>query len=213
MMLFLAMDTNRGTLLPSPEALLVPLLVVGALVVLNGVFVAAEFAIIAIRPTQAEQMSQAGHLAAKRVFDILESQQRKDSYIATAQLGITLASLGLGMYGEPKVAHFVEPYLALILGVSPSSTLVHSVSYLIALSILTYLHVVIGEMMPKSWALAAPKQAVLSVSGLMKIAQALFAIPVRILNATGFLPDSRVRMHEWLRRSFFCRLVHWPPGK
>ena len=81
----------------------------------------------------AEQMAQAGHQGAKRVFRILGSQPKIDHYIATAQLGITIASLGLGMYGEPKIAHFIEPYLALLLEVPPSASIVHSVSYVIAL--------------------------------------------------------------------------------
>lgn len=181
---FMAIDASAAPI-PHIENILVPLLVIIILVLLNGLFVAAEFAIIAVRPTQAERITETGHKAAQHVRGILGSRVRKDRYIAAAQLGITLASLGLGMYGEAKIAHYIEPYLALLLGVSPNAALVHSFSFVIALSMLTYLHVVVGEMLPKSWALAAPQQTVLAVSGIMRLTEWVFSVPVRVLNGIG----------------------------
>lgn len=89
------------------------------------------------------------------------------------------------MYGEPKIAEFIEPYLALILGQEPNIALVHTIGSIIALSILTYLHIVVGEMVPKSLALASPDRSVLSVSKPMLVAQTILDIPVRALNGIG----------------------------
>lgn len=159
--------------------------IIFVLVLLNGFFVAAEFAIIGIRSTQLEPLAEQGSGAAKRVLQVLSSPANQDKYIATAQLGIALASLGLGMYGEPQIAYLVEPYLERWLGGEPDVALIHSLGYLISLSILTYLHVVIGEMVPKSIALSKPIRAVTAVSHPMSLFQTLFALPVHALNGLG----------------------------
>ncbi len=171
--------------LPGGGVLVLPLIVIFLLVLLNGLFVAGEFAIIGVRPSRIDELVDDGNNRAKAVQTILDSNRRQDSYIATAQLGITIASLGLGMYGEPQIAHFIEPYLALLVGVEPTPLFVHTVATLIALGVLTYLHVVIGEMVPKSLALAAAERAVLTLVVPMRIAQAVLSIPVRILNSIG----------------------------
>jgi CBS domain containing-hemolysin-like protein len=88
------------------------------------------------------------------------------------------------MYGEPRIAEFVEPYLALLFD-DPSAGLVHTVASVIALSLLTYLHIVIGEMVPKSLALSAPDKAVLRISRPMGWSQTILSIPVRALNSIG----------------------------
>ncbi len=165
-------------------ALLVAMVVIILLVLLNGLFVMAEFAIIGVRPTQLEQMVDEGVGQAKGVLTIVESRQKQDQYIATAQLGITIASLGLAMYGEPQIAHFVEPYLE-DLWFEPSHELVGSIGYVIALGLLTYLHVVIGEMVPKSLALTDAPRMVLLLSRPMAIARWILSYPVRILNRVG----------------------------
>ena len=171
--------------LPGISALFVPALVIIALILLNGFFVTAEFAIIGVRPTRIDQLENEGNRVARYVSSVLDSPDRQNRYIATAQLGITIASLGLGMYSEPQVAHFIEPYLAYLLEVEPDATVVHTVGYVITLSALTYLHVVIGEMVPKSLALSTPDRAVLLVSQPMRLIQALFGLPVTILNGIG----------------------------
>jgi putative hemolysin len=88
------------------------------------------------------------------------------------------------MYGEPQIAHFLEPYLEQ-LWFEPSPQLVRSMGYFIGLSILTYLHVVIGEMVPKSVALTNPSGMVLFLSRPMQISQAILTLPVRFLNSIG----------------------------
>lgn len=173
--------------LPHPSTLLVPSVIIGLLLTFNGLCVAAEFAIISVRPTQIEEMVEAGNKTAVGIMAILSSPSKQDHYIATAQLGITIASLGLGMYGEVQIAHFIEPYLTLLLGTDPHVVVVHSIGYIISLSLLTYLHVVFGEMLPKSLALLSSKKMVLFVIPPMQILQTIFLVPVYILNTIGAL--------------------------
>lgn len=183
--LVLLTQVAAGEGLPGFNSIVAPIIIIIFLVLLNGFFVAAEFSIIGVRPSQVDQMVQEDVPEAKTIQEILDSPAKQDRFIATAQLGITIASLGLGMYGEPKIAGFIEPYLAYITGSEPSAALVHTVGSIIALSILTYLHIVIGEMVPKSLALASPDRSILSLSKSMKIAQAILDIPVKALNSIG----------------------------
>jgi CBS domain containing-hemolysin-like protein len=171
--------------LPGLNTLLVPAIIIIILVMFNALFVMAEFAIISVRPSQLEQLTNEGNHTAERVLAMVRSTARQNHYIATAQLGITIASLGLGMYGEPELGHFVEPYLAFILGADSHSTLVTTIGYIMAVSILTYLHVVLGEMAPKSLALAAPNRAMFTIYRPMRLTQTLLDWPVRLLNAAG----------------------------
>jgi len=173
--------------LPGLSTLTVPTIIIILLVILNGFFVLAEFAIIGVRPSQMEYMANEGHRTAQHTLDILRSNERQNRYIATAQLGITIASLGLGMYGEPQIAHFIEPYLAWLSGVDPHETLITTIGYIFGVSILTYLHVVFGEMVPKSLALAMPNRAVFTASQPMRLTEMIFSLPVHILNYIGNL--------------------------
>src|SRR5690606_11222426 len=117
----------------------------------NGLFVAAEFAIAAAPRARVQQMASDGSLSAQHVLAVLNDSQLLNRYISTAQIGITLASLGLGMYGEHAMAewilHGLEDYTLL------GATAAHTLATIIAVTFLTYLHVVLGEMIPKSLAL------------------------------------------------------------
>jgi CBS domain containing-hemolysin-like protein len=162
--------------------LLATAVVIMLFVLLNGIYVAAEFSIIGVRATQMEQMADEGHGRARAVLSILESRPKQDQYIATAQLGITIASLALAMVGEPRIAHLIEPYLA-AWGLAPET--VETIGYFIALGLLTYLHVVLGEMVPKSLALTdAPKMA-LFLTRPMQFSGLILKFPVRALNRVG----------------------------
>jgi CBS domain containing-hemolysin-like protein len=165
--------------------ILLDFLIILILILLNGMFVAAEFAIIGVRPTRIAQLAEQGHRTAKRVQRILNNPAQVDRYIASAQLGITLASLGLGMYGEPVIAHQIEPILHNELGLG--SDLVHTVSFFIALSLITYLHVVIGEMVPKSLALQSAERVVFALSTPMFLMQRVFSWAITVLNQIGLL--------------------------
>ena len=121
-------------------------------VLVNGLFVAAEFALLAAPRPALERRAGAGDRFAKRLLDVLTSSTRQDRYIATAQLGITLASLGLGMYGEHGLAGILEPYLGELSFLSAAA-----LASGIALGLLTLAHIVIGEMIPKGIALQRPE--------------------------------------------------------
>jgi CBS domain containing-hemolysin-like protein len=167
-------------------ALLIPLLIIVVLVLFNGLFVAAEFAMIGVRPSRMQQLADEGSGVAAQVLDIRQNQRKQDRYIATAQVGITLVTIVLGMYGEPAIAHFLEPYLAQVIG-EISDELLHTISLIVVLSMLTYLHVVVGEMVPKSLALMSAERTVMAIMRPMAVIQTLFAVPVRVLNGIGAL--------------------------
>lgn len=165
--------------------LIVPLIIITLLILANGLFVAAEFAIIGTRPSRIEQLAREGNRAARWVREILHNRTRTDRYIATAQLGITLASVGLGMYAEPAIAHLIEGPLHDWFGLE--GAIVHTISFIIALTGITYLHIVLGEMVPKSIALQGPERTVLLLSTFMRFVGKLFSIPVSFLNRIGLL--------------------------
>ena len=158
-------------------------IVIAILILINGLFVAAEFAIIGVRPTRVGQLAAEGNRAARWVQGILDDRRRTDRYIATAQLGITLASLGLGMYAEPAIAHLIEDPLHDWFGLE--GAIVHTISFILALAVITYLHVVVGEMVPKSLALQNAEGTVLALTTPMRLVGRLFSIPVTFLNRIG----------------------------
>lgn len=160
-------------------------IVITVLILLNGMFVAAEFAIIGVRPTRIAQLADEGNRIAKSLERILAHPAQVDRYIASAQLGITLASLGLGMVGEPAIAHLLEPVLHDTFGLE--GEIIHTISFFIALTLITYLHVVIGEMVPKSLALQNAERAVFFLARPMILMQTLFSYPITLLNKIGLL--------------------------
>jgi len=160
------------------------------LVFLNGFFVAAEFAYVRIRPTQIETLVEEGRSSAKLVQ---EAEENLDDYLATTQLGITLASLGLGWVGEPAIASLLEPVLGPVL---PAGTL-HLVSIAIGFSIITFLHVVFGELAPKTLAIADAERIALLVAAPMKFFYYIFIPGIIVFNGTA---------------NFFTRLIGVAPA-
>lgn len=154
------------------------LLLALALVALNGFFVAAEFAFVKVRATRVDAMVEEGGKAALRVQDAMDNL---DDYLAVTQLGITLSSLGLGWAGEPAVAAVIEPILGAVL---PQSV-VHIVAVAIGFSIITFLHVVFGELAPKTLAIQEAERIALMVSGPMKVFYYLFIPGLVVFNGTA----------------------------
>ena len=122
-------------------------LLVLAIAFVNALFVSAEFALLGAPRTAIEHRASAGDRLATRILGILGSAKEQDQYIATSQLGITLASLALGMFGEPQLAHWIEPRLHVQLSTA------HALAAVAAVAALTLLDIVLGEMVPKSLAL------------------------------------------------------------
>ncbi|MFD7639293.1 hemolysin family protein [Kitasatospora sp. NPDC059795] len=121
----------------------------------NAFFVGAEFAVISVRRSQIEPLAEAGD---KRARTVLHALSNVSAMLAAAQLGITVCSLLLGALAEPTIAHLLEPVFH-ALGVPASA--MHLLSYAVALSLVVFLHMVLGEMVPKNLALAGPARAAL----------------------------------------------------
>jgi len=138
------------------------------LVFANGFFVATEFAIVKIRATRLDELARAGERRAETARVVIN---HLDEYLSATQLGITLASLGLGWLGEPAFAHLVEP-LVLALGLPGVSA--HAVSIAAAFTIITFLHIVFGELAPKSLAIQRPEGVTMAVAAPMRFFRVLF---------------------------------------
>jgi CBS domain containing-hemolysin-like protein len=149
------------------------------LVALNELFVAAEFAFVKIRSSQVESMMQDGKPAAGLVK---EATQKLDSYLAVCQLGITISSLGLGALGEPAIATLIEPLLE-PLGISEGT--LHLISFVVAFCIITFLHVVFGELAAKSFAIAKPEGTSRAVAPFMIFFYYLFLPGTYVFNGTA----------------------------
>lgn len=148
-----------------------------ALLILNGFFVGAEFALIAARRSRIEQLATEGN---KRATIALRSIRELSLMLAGAQLGITMASLGLGAVAEPAVAHLIEGGLESVVHLSP--TVLHSVSFVIALTIVVFLHMVVGEMAPKNIAIAEPERTALWLAAPFRVFTTLFRPFIAVLN-------------------------------
>ena len=162
---------------------LLPIAIIVILILLNGVYVAAEFAVAAAQHTRMAQMAASGSAAAQRILNILRSAPLINRYISTAQIGITIATLGLGMFGEGTIAHWLEAPLHQISWIN--ETIVHTVAVVLAVAIITYLHVVVGEMVPKSLALQAPERSAISLNSIMTISERVFLPMTNVLNWVG----------------------------
>ncbi len=147
----------------------------------NGFFVAAEFSLVSIRRSRVEELVAQGIGVAR----VVESAVNEiDRYIAGTQVGITLASLALGCFGEPALAHQLEPFFSSLPG-RTSSVTVHGVATTIALLIITVLHVVLGELVPKSVALQMPEKTAMFVARPMVLAVTIFQPLIWLLNGLG----------------------------
>jgi magnesium and cobalt exporter, CNNM family len=165
-----------------PGVVLLKVAVVLLLVGLNGFFVAAEFALVKIRISQLEALIAEGN---KRACVGRHVTSNLNAYLSACQLGITLASLGLGWVGEPFVAHMLEPFFALVNITSP--TVITSISFALAFSIITFLHIVLGEQAPKILAIRKAVTATLWVSPPLRLFYAIFKPAIWFLNAASNL--------------------------
>ncbi len=151
-----------------------------ALVVLNGFFVAAEFGMVRLRSTRIRAIAKR-HGVSGRILARVHGQL--DAYLSACQLGITLASLGLGWIGEPAFASLLAPLFDL-LGVT-SAEVIHGISFAFAFSLISYLHIVVGELAPKSMAIRYPEQVGLWSSVPLYGFYWLMYPAIRLLNASA----------------------------
>ncbi|HUQ18794.1 MAG TPA: hemolysin family protein [Gemmatimonadaceae bacterium] len=162
------------------------LLVVLLLVLANAFFVAAEFALVAVRRTRVEEMAQAGDRKARKVQTALDNLDR---YIAGTQLGITVASLALGWVGEPAVAGILDTILEMF-GMTAPPPGVHTVaSFVVGFFVLTFLHIVLGELAPKSVALVRPEGVSRAVTPALMLFSRIMSPAIWLFNgaANGIL--------------------------
>ncbi|MFD9817147.1 hemolysin family protein [Streptomyces sp. NPDC059080] len=166
--------------------------------VVNAFFVGAEFALISVRRSQIEPHADEGDRRAHRV---LWGLQHVSALLATAQLGITLCTLVLGAVAEPAIAHLLEPVFD---AVSVPDALVHPVSFVIALALATYLHMLFGEMVPKNVALAEPvRTALLLGPPLVALTRALRPVIFAVNKlANGALRLLRVEVKDEVTATF-----------
>ena len=158
----------------SATAITIKLLAVLLLVAANGFFVAAEFALVGVRSSRIETLANQGSRSAKLLMRLL---QNLNAYLSACQLGITLASLALGWIGEPAIARLLEGPLAGL-----SETWRHGIAFAVAFSIITSLHIVLGEQAPKLMGLALAEKVALAVALPMQIFYRVFSLPIRALD-------------------------------
>ncbi|HVF90543.1 MAG TPA: hemolysin family protein [Blastocatellia bacterium] len=152
------------------------------LVLANGFFVASEFALVGVRKSRVASLVAEGN---KRARTLLRVVEHLDSYISATQLGITLASLALGMIAEATIAHLLTPIFHFILPSSVSEVAAHSAAIGAAFTIITFLHIVLGELAPKTLALERAEAVALAVARPMEIFYKVFKAPIWLLNYSG----------------------------
>ncbi|HEY0170730.1 MAG TPA: hemolysin family protein [Pyrinomonadaceae bacterium] len=149
------------------------------LVFANGFFVAAEFALVGVRRSRIETLAESGDGRALRLITVLDNL---NAYLSASQLGITLASLGLGWLGEPTVAHLLEGPLK---DAGLSETWIHVISFFIAFAVVTALHIVLGEQAPKLFGLQRAESVALSTALPMQLFYRVFSLPIRALDSAS----------------------------
>lgn len=158
------------------------ILAVLLLVFANGFFVAAEFAIVKVRSTQIETLIQANDRRAKLAKDLIT---HLDAYLSATQLGITIASIGLGWIGEPAVSRMIQPLIDFIGVTNPQ--IIHAISFTVGFSIITFLHITLGELAPKSAAIQYPQSVTLGIAYPLKLFYIVFKPFIFLLNGSANL--------------------------
>lgn len=153
-----------------------------ALVAANGFFVTAEFALVSVRRTKLEARAAGGSKQARAALHLLDNPTL---LISATQLGVTLASLALGWAGEPTIAGLLEPLALVIAPTGRAAAVAHVIAIVIAFSAITFLHIVLGELMPKMVALERAERVALVCAKPLQIFATIFQLPLWLFNATG----------------------------
>ncbi|HKP48024.1 MAG TPA: hemolysin family protein [Pyrinomonadaceae bacterium] len=161
---------------------LLKLIGVAVLVATNGFFVASEFALVSVRRARIESRAAAGSKNARAALRLLNNPT---VFISAVQLGITLASLALGWLGEPTIAQLLHPVAERIASEGRAGYVAHVMAIAIAFSIISFLHIVLGELMPKMVALERAERVALVASRPLELFARTFRAPLWLLNTTG----------------------------
>ncbi|HMO80551.1 MAG TPA: hemolysin family protein [Pyrinomonadaceae bacterium] len=180
---------EASAVIESPELLwsVFGIAVVVLLVLSNGFFVASEFSLVAVRRSRIETQAAEGSKAAERLLGMLDNL---NAYISATQLGITLSSLGLGWIGEPFVASLLDPLFMLVASATgldflASGAVVHTISFIVAFSFITFLHIVFGELAPKTAALEISEKVAYFIAVPLQLFFKAFYYPIRMLDWAG----------------------------
>src|SRR5215212_10288431 len=161
------------------------LLVVVALVAANAFFVAAEFALVSVRPTRIDQLANSGNRMARSVRRALDSPQR---FLSGTQLGITMTSLALGWVGEDTMARLLDSLLVTVLPPDVSAVVAHSIAVtIVAFALITYLHITLGELIPKMFALQRAEGTTLLTAQAVMLFTTLFRPFIVLLSRSSEL--------------------------
>ena len=166
----------------SLSTIILKLAVVLILALANGFFVGSEYALVTVRRSRITALVADGDKRARMVMRIIENLT---AYISAFQLGITLASLALGWVGEETVAHVLEPLLARVLHGGQSIVAAHSIAIVLAFASITYLHIVLGELVPKTLALERAERLALAVAWPIHIFYRTFKAPIWLLDRSA----------------------------
>ncbi len=180
------------------------LLLVVALVLLNGLFVAAEFSIVAVRRSRIETLAEDGNALARLSVRAINNL---NNYLAATQLGITIASIGLGFMGEPLLASLLEPAMEDAFGEKFAGVSSHAIAVPIAFAIITALHIVLGELAPKSMALFSPEKVSMATVAPVEVFRIAFWPAIWVLNG---LANSLLRPFGMIAAKGGAHSVHTP---
>ena len=169
----------------------IKLLAVLFFVAANGFFVGAEFALVSVRRTRLEARAAAGSRRAQAALRLIADPAL---FISATQFGVTIASLALGWIGEPTVAHLLEPLASTLAPAGRAAYVAHIFAIAIAFAAITFLHIVLGELMPKMVALERAEGLALFVARPLELFAKVFRAPLWVFNRTGSTLAGRSRM-------------------
>ena len=174
------------------STIVLKLAVVLVLVLANGFFVASEFALVTVRRSRISGLLVDGNKRARTVIRILDNLT---AYISAFQLGVTLASLALGWVGEDTVAHILQPLLERTLPGAASAVAAHSIAIVVAFASISYLHIVLGEIVPKTFALERTEHIALAVALPVHIFYRVFKAPISLLDSSASMIARWMGLH------------------
>src|SRR5437762_1613469 len=192
---FLAEDVPHSpTLLSVLAKLFAVLFFVGA----NAFFVGAEFALVSVRRTRLETRAAAGSRRARAAVRLINDPS---FFISSTQLGVTLASLALGWVGEPTLASLLEPLAEAIAPAGRAAYVAHILAIIIAFAVITFLHIVLGELMPKMFALERAESLALFVARPLELFAKVFRVPIWVFNRSGATLGRSIGLKSWLQHT------------